>query len=115
LKDWHDIGGVEELERDGSLIARIGRRDVGVVATPDGPRAVRNRCPHQGGPLCLGTVAERLVGTPGHYRLGGTTVLRCPWHGWEFSVESGHCLDDPAQRVATYRVRVHDERVLVEA
>lgn len=114
MNNWRDIGTVEQLERDGRLIARVGGREIGVVSTPDGPRAVRNRCPHQGGALCLGTVAERLVGNPGHYQLGGTTMLRCPWHGWEFSVESGLCADDPSKRVATYRVRVDDGRVLVE-
>jgi len=114
VKNWHDIGTVEQLERDGRLIARVGGREIGVVSTPDGLRALRNRCPHQGGALCLGTVAERLVGSPGRYQLGGTTMLRCPWHGWEFSVESGLCADDPSKRVATYPVRVDDGRVLVE-
>jgi len=114
VKNWHDVGAVEQLERDGRLIARVGGREIGVVSTPDGLRALRNRCPHQGGALCLGTVAERLVGSPGRYQLGGTTMLRCPWHGWEFSVESGLCADDPSKRVATYRVRVDDGRVLVE-
>lgn len=114
MKNWHDIGTVERLERDGHLIARIGGREIGVVATPDGPRALRNRCPHQGGALCRGTVGERLMGSPGTYELTGATILRCPWHGWEFSLETGLCPDDPAMRVATYRVRVDDGRVLVE-
>jgi uncharacterized protein len=40
---------------------------------------------------------------------------RCPWHGWEFDLETGRCLDDPALRAAVYPVRVEAGRVLVRA
>jgi nitrite reductase/ring-hydroxylating ferredoxin subunit len=112
---WHDLGSAEELEREGHLIARVRGREIGVVATADGPRAVRNRCPHHGGPLCLGSVGERVTGTPGRYELAGRRMLRCPWHGWEFDLETGRCLDDGAIRVAVYPTRVVGGRVLVEA
>jgi nitrite reductase/ring-hydroxylating ferredoxin subunit len=42
-------------------------------------------------------------------------VLRCPWHGWEFDLENGGCLDDAAIHVAVYPVRVDSGRVLVRA
>ncbi len=113
MKQWRAVGTVEQLERDGYLIARLGGRDIGVVVTPDGPRAVRSRCPHQGAPLCLGAVTERLVGAPGEYALGGGAVLRCPWHGWEFNLETGVCVDDAARRVATYQVRLDQGGVFV--
>jgi len=111
--NWHDVGPVELLERTGLLTARVGGREIGVIATPDGPRAVRNRCPHQGGPLCRGPVALRLEGTPGKYDAGDRLVLRCPWHGWEFDLQTGRCPDDAAMRVAVYPVRVESGRVLV--
>jgi nitrite reductase (NADH) small subunit len=117
VTDWHDIGTLGQLDRDGRIVARIGNREVGVLRDPIGGRLVgiRNRCPHQGGPLCLGTVRERGTGTPGRYSLGGRSILRCPWHGWEFDLESGLCVDDAALRVAVYPVRVEDDRVLVKA
>ena len=38
-------------------------------------------CPHAGGPLGKGTLNGNIV--------------TCPWHGWQFDVESGqHCLND---------------------
>jgi 3-phenylpropionate/trans-cinnamate dioxygenase ferredoxin subunit len=98
-------------------VARIGGREIGVVRDPvDGQLfGVRNRCPHQGGPLCRGTVCDRTVGMPGRYAVSGRPVLRCPWHGWEFDLETGLCCDDPALRVAVYPVLVRDGRVLVQA
>ena len=111
---WHDVGSVADLEREGRVIARVEGREVGVVRAAGELRGVRNRCPHHGGPLCLGTVEERLVGEPGSYELSGATVLRCPWHGWEFDPVTGACLDDPALRVAVYPAKADDGRVLVD-
>jgi nitrite reductase (NADH) small subunit len=116
VTEWRDVGAFEELERAGRLVARIGGRELGVVL--DGgrtPYAIRNRCPHHGGPLCLGDVRARASGTPGRYELAGGSILRCPWHGWEFDLESGRCLDEPTLRAAVYEVQVVDGRVLVRA
>jgi nitrite reductase (NADH) small subunit len=115
MTDWVDVASAEELERDGRVIARLGGREIGVVGAPTGPRGVRNRCPHHGAPLCLGSVRERAVGVPGSYGLGGRTVLKCPWHGWEFDLETGRCPDDPSIRVAVYDARIVDGRVQVRA
>jgi 3-phenylpropionate/trans-cinnamate dioxygenase ferredoxin subunit len=113
---WHDVGSLEELQRAGRVTARIDGRVIGVLAAPDGRLyAVRNRCPHHGAPLCLGTLQTRLGGEPGAYRLTDRLILRCPWHGWEFDVETGRCLDEPAMRTAVYAARVEGGRVLVEA
>jgi nitrite reductase (NADH) small subunit len=111
---WRDIGSLADLEREGRLVARIDGREVGVVAAGGDLLAVRNRCPHHGGPLCLGSVEERLAGRPGGYDLSGVTVLRCPWHGWEFDPRTGACLDDPTLRVAIYPAKSEGGRVLVD-
>jgi nitrite reductase/ring-hydroxylating ferredoxin subunit len=117
VAEWHDVAGVADLERDGRAVVRAGGREVGVVRDPaDGSlHGLRNRCPHHGGPLCLGHVGRRIEGRPGVYALGGRRVLRCPWHGWEFDLETGACLDDPALRAAVYPVKVEGGRVLVLA
>ena len=116
MPDWHDVGSVADLERDGRVVSRVAGREVGVVVEADGVlRGIRNRCPHHGGPLCLGTVRERVGGGPGVYELAGRRVLRCPWHGWEFDLETGACLDEPSLRVAVYPARIELDRVLIQA
>ena len=111
---WEDIGSVEDLERDGHVIARVGGREVGVVAVNGELRGVRNRCPHHGGPLCRGAIKERVGGDPGRYELAGPSVLRCPWHGWEFDPATGQCLDDESMRVAVYGAKAEGGRVFVD-
>jgi nitrite reductase/ring-hydroxylating ferredoxin subunit len=45
VSGWHEVGSLAELERDGVLLARIGGREIGVLARPDGSLvALRNRC-----------------------------------------------------------------------
>ena len=110
-----DVGSVAELERENVLLVRLGGREIGVLRDPDGRLyAVRNRCPHHGAPLCRGRIREREAGSPGTYEPSGRRVLRCPWHGWEFDLESGRCLDDERLRAAVYAVDVVDGRVVVD-
>jgi nitrite reductase/ring-hydroxylating ferredoxin subunit len=117
VREWIEIGSLADLERDGRIVARIAGREVGVVRDPatGDLHGIRNRCPHHGGPLCLGTVQERVEGAPGGYALAGRRILRCPWHGWEFDLATGQCVDEPTLRAAVYPARVQGGRVLVEA
>ena len=100
-------------------ILRVGGREIGVFHTAAGLFAVRNSCPHQAAPLCLGVVTgTTLPSMPGEYVWGKEgEVLRCPWHGWEFDLRTGVGLYDPYrhERVATYEVRVEDGEVVVYA
>jgi nitrite reductase/ring-hydroxylating ferredoxin subunit len=114
---WTDVGTLAELKASGRLVARVAGREVGVLwdAEREEAHGVRNRCPHSGAPLCLGRVRGRERGTPGAYAVAEERVLRCPWHGWEFDLESGRCLDDPALRAAVYPVEVTDGIVRVLA
>jgi 3-phenylpropionate/trans-cinnamate dioxygenase ferredoxin subunit len=79
--------------------------------------ALRNVCPHQGASLCRGTLgATMLPSRPLEYRVGlENLVLRCPWHGWEFRIDTGVSLFDPKIRVKVYPVAVEDGDVVIVA
>jgi nitrite reductase/ring-hydroxylating ferredoxin subunit len=114
VSTWEDIGSLGELQNAGRLVARVRGREIGVVLDPDGaPRGLRNRCPHHGAPLCLGSVVRRIEGDGGHYAVGDRLVIRCPWHGWEYDLTDGACPEDDTVRVAVYETRVDGDRVLV--
>ena len=85
----------------------IGGRSIGVFNVGGEYYALRNRCPHQGGPLCEGFQFAPLRGRGARraYRRGDAgAIIRCPWHGWEFDVRTGRSWFDPERtRVRSYR------------
>jgi len=62
--------------------------------------AVSGMCPHAGGPLADG----RLCGA----------VLSCPFHGWKFDMENGHCLTNPDKPLIQYTVHLEGDVVCVK-
>lgn len=101
------VGRVSEIPPGGRKIVEVAGRSVGVFNVGGEFFALRNRCPHQGGPLCAGhLIGLVLAEAPGEYRyLRPGEILRCPWHGWEFDVRTGQSWIDPARvRVRRYEV-----------
>jgi nitrite reductase/ring-hydroxylating ferredoxin subunit len=113
------VAPAAEFPAGSRAIIRAGGREIGVFHTAAGYFAVRNSCPHQAAPLCLGVVGgTTLKSAPGEYVWGMEgRILRCPWHGWEFDLETGVGLYDPYrhERVATYEVRLEEEQVVLYA
>jgi nitrite reductase/ring-hydroxylating ferredoxin subunit len=88
-----------------------GRFPVVVVRTPnDRLYALKDTCPHMGARLSDGWLKSRLVGDDvGAYRFTEGYVLRCPWHGYEFELETGKCvIDSKRARVRAYSVENKD-------
>lgn len=113
-----EVCTVEELPPGARRIVEANGRSIGVFNIAGELFAVRNTCPHQGAQLCLGTVrGTMLPSDPYEYRYGREDrVLRCPWHGWEFDLETGEKLFDVTQRarVKTYAVSTQGGMVVVE-
>ena len=77
--------------------------------------ATANACPHHGGPLCHGRITgARMADRPYEHRWErDSRVLVCPWHGWEFDLETGQSLFDPAVTVRTFDARLEDGEVVL--
>jgi nitrite reductase/ring-hydroxylating ferredoxin subunit len=97
----------------------VGSREIGVVKLADGTfRAARNVCPHAGAPLCKGTVGGTMLPSrPGELVYAHeTVVVRCPWHAWEFDLDTGAAVFASAKaRVRVYPVHCVEGRVLLAA
>jgi nitrite reductase/ring-hydroxylating ferredoxin subunit len=78
--------------------------------------ALRDRCAHAGARLSNGRLLRQVVGDDvDRYRLVDKVVLRCPWHGYEYDLDTGRCLADPTRvRVRTYEVLVEDGTIHIE-
>jgi len=114
----HAVATVEEIPPGTHKIVTVAGRSIGVYNLGGEFFALRNSCPHQGGPLCTGRVSGFVIAeTPGEYvysRQG--EILRCPWHGWEFDIRTGRSWFDPAKvRVRRYEVTVEPDPVATDA
>jgi nitrite reductase/ring-hydroxylating ferredoxin subunit len=110
----HNVGPVADFPEGERREVTIGGRSIGVFNVEGRLFALRNRCPHQGGPLCKGRLFPRLESNrPGEYRYeDGRYLLECPWHGWEFDLATGQSWFDPARtRVRPYPVTVERARL----
>ena len=99
------VARADEIAPGERKLVRVGGRSIGVFNVGGEYFALRNRCPHQGGPLCEGfQFASLRSGGPGEYARGDDgEIIRCPWHGWEFSVRTGRSWFDPERtRVRSY-------------
>jgi 3-phenylpropionate/trans-cinnamate dioxygenase ferredoxin subunit len=79
------VARAEEIPPGERKIVEVGGRSIGVFNIAGRYYALRNRCPHQGGPLCTGLqFGELRSERPGEYEYSAPgEVIRCPWHGWE--------------------------------
>lgn len=110
------VAAVDEIPLGGRKIVEVAGRSIGVFNVNGDFFALRNRCPHQGGPLCEGRIfgvveaevpGELLYSRPGE-------IITCAWHGWEFDIKTGQSWCDPERlRVRSYEVRVEPGAALV--
>jgi nitrite reductase (NADH) small subunit len=107
--DGHVVARASDLPPGARKIVEVEGRSIGVFNIDGQLFALRNACPHQGAPLCLGSIGGTMIESePGEYvwaREG--EILRCPWHGWEFDITNGQSIFNPHRtRVRSYRVSV---------
>ena len=92
----------------------VGGHRVGLYRVAGDLHALADRCPHRGAPLCAGMIGIPVEADGGVLTVGPQrSVVRCPWHKWEFDIASGRCLVDSRLRVRRYRVHLDGEDVVV--
>jgi nitrite reductase/ring-hydroxylating ferredoxin subunit len=101
-------------------IVDTNRGEIGVFNVDGEYYALPNTCAHQGGPLCEGTVLDDVTaehaGTGERVREQFTDekVIKCPWHGWEYYLDSGDLAGDDQISLPNYDVVVDDGDVFVK-
>ena len=99
-------------------IVEVGGRSIGVFRVGESFYGLRNRCPHQGGPLCLGHVlGDAVADSPGNASISSDPLrIACPWHGWEYDLDSGQSfLGGAMAGVRSYGARVESGGSVLEA
>jgi len=95
------VGTVDDFTDGRRVMVRVDDRDVFVFERDGRFFAFENRCRHMGGPvgegMLIGKVEavldedRRLV----RERFSTSEIhIVCPWHGWEYDIETGICAAD---------------------
>lgn len=111
MKKRFEICSTDELPPGERTIVELNGHSIGVFNVDGEYHALKNDCPHQRAPLCIGKVTGTTVSRePGdvEWKDDGH-ILRCPWHGWEFEIETGESVFNP------HKVRARSFETTVEA
>ena len=92
----HRAAESHSIPEKGRLVVDIGDVTVGIFRVGGRLFAYLNSCPHMGGPVCQGLVIpavreivnDRQVSTGYAFDESEMRIV-CPWHGYEFSIETG--------------------------
>ncbi|NKB80470.1 MAG: Rieske 2Fe-2S domain-containing protein [Nitrospirales bacterium] len=100
MADVIRVAGVEDVMPGKGIVAEVNGKSIAVFNVEGMLYAIDNTCVHRGGPL-------------GEGDLDGE-VVSCPWHGWEYNVKTGACVNNPSACVVSYPVQIDGSDVKVE-
>ena len=97
---WIEVGKLGDIPQLGSRIVRTELGDIAIFRTAqDEVFALRDRCPHKGGPLSQGIVHGKRV--------------TCPLHNWVIELESGEAVAPDVGCANHFPVRLDGDTVLL--
>lgn len=99
-QDWIEVGQLDEIPKLGARIVRTDEGDIAVFRNAeDEVFALRDRCPHRGGPLSQGIVNGRKV--------------TCPLHNWNIYLDSGEAVAPDEGCAASFPVRMEGTTIFL--
>ena len=115
-----EIGKLSEFVDGEGRVLALGELEVGIFRLGNKLVAYKNECPHYGGPVCQGHVfnqTEEILAadkTSRGLRFSQTRNIVCPWHGYEFNLETGSHPGDASIRLKSIPVAVRESRVYLQ-
>ena len=100
MSDWIEVGKLEDIPKLGARVVETPEGNIGVFRTAeDKIFALRDACPHQGGPLSQGIVhGERVT---------------CPLHNWNIELSSGAAVAPDEGCAASFPVRMEGDLIFL--
>ena len=108
------------LEEGYRKIVQHQKHEIALIHAGGVTRAYLNRCPHQGGPVCDGLIINRVEEVIDEqkqfkgFAFSDDLHLVCPWHGWEFNLETGQCAGDGKVKIRQFEVLNRDGKIYVQ-
>jgi nitrite reductase/ring-hydroxylating ferredoxin subunit len=116
----HVFGWIEEFEDGTHRVREIEGVEIGVFRIGEGYVAWENVCPHAGGPVCQGRimprVEERLDDARQSLGMCFSKERRnivCPWHGYEYDLQTGLHQGHDAYRLKSVPVSLRGRAIVV--
>jgi nitrite reductase/ring-hydroxylating ferredoxin subunit len=114
------IGRISDFVDSEPRIFLIDGAEVGVYRHGDEFFAYENTCAHQGGPVCEGLLLGKVEAvleadkTVHRERFSEAELhIICPWHGYEFAMETGACVSDRRLKLRKYQVTKSGDELYV--
>ena len=104
----------DSIPEKGRLVIDVGETTIGIFRVGGTLFAYENSCPHMGGPVCQWLIIpavrelinDKQVSTGYAFDESEMRIV-CPWHGYEFKIETG---SHPAKEsIRLKRVAVEEE------
>ncbi len=93
MSEWKRIIELTEIPQLGSRVVRSAKGDIAIFRNSENKVfALRDQCPHKGGPLSQGIVH-------------GETVT-CPLHGWNISLVDGTATAPDEGHTTCFEVKI---------
>ena len=114
------VGQASDMADGDYRVVAVGALEVGIFRLSDRLVAYENRCPHSGGPVCQGRLFNRVEEiimpdqTSRGLRFARDMHVVCPWHGYEFGLETGRHPGDPRVRLRPIPVRVVNDAIYID-
>jgi nitrite reductase (NADH) small subunit len=115
------VGRGSDFDEDRRRVATVDGREVVVFRNGDTYHALANTCLHMGGPVGEGILIGRVEAVVSNGDVvrecfsEETTHLVCPWHGWEYDIETGEAAGDRRLRLPRYDVVEREGEVYVRS
>lgn len=116
------VGRVQDFTDGRRVMVTVGSREVFVFERDGRFHAFENVCRHMGGPVGEGMLVgkvEAVLDEDGallRERFSTTEIhIACPWHGWEYDIETGVCAADPRIRLRRFDAITRGDEVYVSA
>ena len=115
-----NVGLITNFPDPGRRVVVVDGVEIGVFHIRGKFSAYRNVCPHLGGPVCQGKIMPRVEEditldrkSHGLVFSKAKTNIVCPWHGYEFDIESGSHQGNPRLRLRSLDVRIAAGEIIV--
>ena len=116
------VGSASEFDGDRRKMVVVNGREIVVLRHGDRFLAYENLCLHMGGPVAEGILipkVEAIIADDGS-QLGerfnqDEMHIVCPWHGWEYDLESGEFMGNRRWKLRKFETERRGDDVYVLA